>query len=221
MKPKTKKNKAMRKVLQAEIKKERCNAAALGLFNSSIPATSEPATAKEPEPEPEEEEPSKRLQILEASLKKKEEELQRRLGTHFADVKAGNGQPMNDKRNGQATLNRWDKQGKSIQNQIDSIEKTKEAIIRYKADRDYVKSVKNSLPKSISSLIDKKSLNQWKKYPNTFFVPGVNKARIIWDKKKGKVLHKFFNTITDPDQKKKFSDTYNALHAEFNNKSKK
>lgn len=50
-----------------------------------------------------------RLTILEDSLVKKEAEFQRRLDAHFADVKRGNGQPMNDKRNGQATLNRWDK----------------------------------------------------------------------------------------------------------------
>ena len=46
---------------------------------------------------------SKKLEILKNSLAKKEQELQRRFDVHFATVKQANGQPLNDKRNGQAT----------------------------------------------------------------------------------------------------------------------
>ena len=59
---------------------------------------------------------SKRLEILKQSLAKKEQELQRRFDEHFATVKQANGQPLNDKRNGQATLNKWEKQNNAIRN---------------------------------------------------------------------------------------------------------
>ena len=70
----------------------------------------------------------KKLEILKQSLAKKEQELQRRFDVHFATVKQANGQPLNDKRNGQATLNKWEKQNNAIRNLKDSIEKTKSAI---------------------------------------------------------------------------------------------
>jgi len=70
----------------------------------------------------------KRLEILQNSLQKKEAILDQKFDNHFADVKRGNGQPMNDKRNGQATLNRWESQNDSIRNQQKEIEKTKAAI---------------------------------------------------------------------------------------------
>ena len=53
---------------------------------------------------------SNRLEILKNSLEKKEQQLEKRFDDHFADVKRANGQPLNDKRNGQATMNRWERQ---------------------------------------------------------------------------------------------------------------
>ena len=49
---------------------------------------------------------SKRLEILKNSLVKKEQQFNEKLQTHFDTVKQSNGQPLNDKRNGQATLNK-------------------------------------------------------------------------------------------------------------------
>ncbi|MGL6038131.1 MAG: hypothetical protein ACRC0E_04485 [Soonwooa sp.] len=206
----------MRQVLTNEIKKERCNAAALGLFNASVVA--EDGKTSEETSNVSEDEKSKRLQILEASLVKKEAELQRRFEEHFGTWKQTNGQPMNDKRNGGAFFRKTERQNDAIRNLKESIQKTKDAIDREKSTAAYVKGVRSELPKSINSMIDNKSLNQWKKYPNTFFVPGVDKARIIWNKKKNRVEHKFTNTITDADQRKKFAQIFNSLHAEFNKK---
>jgi len=75
---------------------------------------------------------SKQLEILRKSLSNKEAELARRFDNHFATVKQANGQPLNDKRNGQATLDKWEKQNNSIRNQIAEIEKNK---ISYRAGR--------------------------------------------------------------------------------------
>lgn len=209
----------MRQVLNSEKVKEVCNAAALGMFNSAISnGMSEAEAAKEASSENTEEEKSKRLEILEASLAKKEAELERRFDEHFGTWKQTNGQPMNDKRNGNAFFNKVDRQNDGIRSLKDSIQKTKDAIDREKSTAAYVKGVRSELPKSINSLINKKSLTQWKKYPNTFFVSGVDKARIVWNKKKNRVEHKFTNTITDPEQRKKFAQIFNSLHSEFNKK---
>ena len=73
---------------------------------------------------------SKKLEILKQSLAKKEQELQRRFDEHFATVKQANGQPLNDKRNGQATLNKWEKQNNAIRTLKESIEKTKSDTLK-------------------------------------------------------------------------------------------
>ena len=57
---------------------------------------------------------SKKLEILKQSLAKKEEQLNAKFDQHFATVKQANGQPLNDKRNGQATLNKWERQNEGI-----------------------------------------------------------------------------------------------------------
>ncbi len=69
---------------------------------------------------------TKRLEILENSLAKKEAELARRVNEHFDDVMAANGQSLTDKRNDRATLDRWDEQSRMIRKTEKSIEWTKE-----------------------------------------------------------------------------------------------
>ena len=67
---------------------------------------------------------TKRLQILENSLIKKNDLFDEKLNNHFETVKQANGQPLNDKRNGQATLNKWDRQNESLLNLKENIEKS-------------------------------------------------------------------------------------------------
>ncbi|MCT4035585.1 hypothetical protein HZQ14_19375 [Elizabethkingia anophelis] len=153
-----------------------------------------------------------RLEILENSLAKKEVELQKRFDNHFSTWKQTNGQPMNDKRGGGAFFKKIEKQNDSIRNMQASIQKTKDAIDREKSTTAYVKGVKSGLPKSISSLIDKKGLTQWRKYPNRFFVVGVDKARIVYDEKGGFISHSYLSQIPNQEQYSIFRDIYNALN---------
>ena len=69
-----------------------------------------------------------RLDILKASLEKKQAEFNRKLNEHFADVKRTNGQPLNDKRNGYSTMKRWDRQNDALSRMQKEIEKTQTAI---------------------------------------------------------------------------------------------
>jgi hypothetical protein len=155
---------------------------------------------------------SKKIEILENSLVKKQQELQRRFDVHFDTVKQANGQPLNDKRNGQATLNKWEKQNDAIRNSIASVEKTKNAIETEKDKIAGIEAVNKDLPKEILALVSSGELIQWRKHPHTFFVPGVDKGRIVWLKKTKQLAHKFLSEIKDQDQKRKFAKTYNDLH---------
>ncbi len=154
---------------------------------------------------------SKRLEILKKSLAKKEQELQRRLDEHFATVKQANGQPLNDKRNGSATLKKWEKQNDGIRNVQTSIEKTKQAIEIEGNKVLEVELSKKYIPKEILQLVESGELIQWRKYPHTFFVHGVDKARIVWIEKTKQVAHKFLNEIPTIDQRKKFAQVFNLL----------
>lgn len=157
-----------------------------------------------------------RLDILKASLEKKQAKFDRKLNEHFADVKSTNGQPLNDKRNGFATMERWDRQNDALSRIQKEIEKTQTAIEREESRIRCIDRNKNSMPEEIQELIDNGTLKQWGKYPHIMFVEGVDKARIIWDSKKKTVMHKFVSSITDTEQRRKFARVYNSLNASIN-----
>lgn len=154
---------------------------------------------------------SKRLEILKNSLAKKEQQLNAKFDEHFATVKQANGQPLNDKRNGQATLNKWERQSDSIRTLQKSIETTKRAIEIEEMKIAQVEHVNGFIPAEILKLVESGDLIQWRKHPHTFFVPGVDKARIVWDEKRKVVCHKFVSAITVQEQRTKFVRTYNPL----------
>lgn len=159
---------------------------------------------------------SKRLEILKNSLAKKEQQLNAKFDQHFATVKQANGQPLNDKRNGQATLNKWERQSDSIRTLQKSIETTKRTIEIEEMKIAQVEHVNGFIPAEILKLVESGDLIQWRKHPHTFFVPGVDKARIVWDEKSKKVAHKFVGEIKDQEQRTKFVRTYNTLNSLLN-----
>lgn len=159
---------------------------------------------------------SKRLEILENSLKKKENKFNERFNDYLSDVKSANGQPLNDKRNGISTLNRWGKKEDSLRTIEKDIEKTKQAIEQEQKKIDNVNFVNEYIPQPIKDLVEKGILNQWRKYPNRFFVEGVEKARIIFDKEKGTVLNQYYKSIPTKEQREKFAKVFNELKDSLN-----
>jgi hypothetical protein len=149
-----------------------------------------------------------RLEILKASLQKKEERFDSKLAGHFASVKQANGQPLNDKRNGSATLSKWEGQNDALRAIQDGIEVTKRAIEREESRIAAVSSV--ALPDAIRKMVDAGELVQWRKHPNCFFVAGVDRGRIVWDEQKQVVAHRYLREVP-ADQYPKFRDTYNGL----------
>jgi len=156
---------------------------------------------------------SKRLEILNRSLERKIEAMDAKIGAHFDSVRSANGQPLNDKRNGRATMASWDRQNDAIRSIADGIEKTKAAIEREQAKILRVESVADSLPGPIKREIAAGLLTQWRKHPRTFFVAGVDKARIVL-LDDGRLAHRYAASITDADQRRTFARTYNALSKE-------
>ena len=157
-----------------------------------------------------------RLDILKASLEKKQAKFNEKLNEHFTDVKSTNGQPLNDKRNGAATMNRWNRQNDVLSNIKKEIEKTEHAIEREESKIRALEYSKNAMPIEMQKLIDEGILKQWGKWPHIMFVNGVDKARIIWDDKKKVVMHKFAKSLTDKEQRKKFAQVYNSLYKAIN-----
>lgn len=160
---------------------------------------------------------SKKLEILKQSLAKEEEQLNAKFDQHFATVKQANGQPLNDKRNGQATLNKWERQNEGVRTMQKSIEATKQAIEIEEYKIKGVEHANTFIPVEIQKLVETGELIQWRKHPHTFFVPGVDKARIVWDEKRKVVAHKFVSAITVQDQRTKFVRIFNPLAAVLNN----
>jgi hypothetical protein len=159
---------------------------------------------------------SNRLSVLKNSLAKKEALFEQKLEIHFDTVKQANGQPLNDKRNGAATLRKWDRQNDALHNLKESIQKTKDAIEWEEGTIRVVADANEVTPPQILSLVESGILQQWRKHPNTFFVTGVEKARIVWDNKKKVVAYKYLSAITDKDQRAKFAEIYNSLFQELN-----
>ncbi len=154
-----------------------------------------------------------RLEILKGSLARKEADLDSRIGAHFGAVKAANGQPLNDKRNGPSTLARWDRQNDGIRTAMDGVEKTKRAIDREEAAIARVAAEADGLPDPIKARIADGTLSQWRKHPRTFFVAGVEKARLVL-LDDGRLAHRYVREITDADQRRVFAKTFNTLSAE-------
>ena len=156
---------------------------------------------------------TKRLEILQNSLLKKEAILDQKFDNHFADVKRGNGQPMNDKRNGQATLSRWESQNDSIRNQKKEIEKTKAAIEFEQGKILDCQSVLKDLPKPFLDAVESGEITQWRKFPNRFFVKDGGRGRIIWEK--NKVLCSYVPDAGTPERVA-FAACFNKLKTQIN-----
>ena len=154
---------------------------------------------------------SARMEVLQRSLERKQAAFDARLSAHFDAVRATNGQPLNDKRNGAATLRQWERQNDALRSAQAGIEVTQAAIEREAETIERVAAVE--LPAAIQSRIDAGELSQRRKHPNTFFVTGVGKARIVL-RPDGQVAHRYARCITDPEQRRVFARVYNAIHAE-------
>ncbi|HCJ3180325.1 TPA: hypothetical protein NRM86_001850 [Klebsiella pneumoniae] len=158
---------------------------------------------------------SNRLEILKSSLAKKEGLFNERLQHHFDTVKQANGQPLNDKRNGRATLNKWDKQSDALRNLENSIQRTKDAIEREEMKIALADSV--DIPEFMRQAINDGRITQWRKHPRFFFVTGVKHGRIVFDETTGMIAHRYANKVSK-DEYPIFRDVFNSLNKQCREK---
>ena len=158
---------------------------------------------------------TKRLDILKKSLEKKEAALQLLFDTHFATIKQANGQPLNDKANGAATLAKWERQNTAIRRQQAEVEKTQAAIESEEGKMCEAAWYYNRMPKVLTRLIDDGMLVQWYKHPHILFVKGVYKARIVYDMETREVAYRYLKEVTDRVQYAIFRDVYNGIRREL------
>lgn len=151
---------------------------------------------------------SRRLEILQQSLEKKQAEFDGRLQAHFDDVKSANGQPLNDKRNGRATFDRWERQNDGLRTMQTEIEKTQRAIEREQHKIDRV--ARTPIPDFLKPMLESGEISQWRKYPNRFFVKGVEKARIIWFEDKQTFGYSHIQGLP-PEQRSLFKEAYDKI----------
>ncbi|WP_154899445.1 hypothetical protein [Serratia ficaria] len=151
----------------------------------------------------------KRLETLKLSLAKKEGLFNERLNVHFETVKQANGQPLNDKRNGMATLSKWGKQNDSLRRLEASIQRTKDAIEREEMKVATASMV--TIPAFMQKAIDEGLITQWRKFPRFFFVNGVKHGRIVLDEKSGTIGHRYLSRVSQ-DEYPTFRDVFNTLN---------
>lgn len=152
---------------------------------------------------------SRRLEILKASLAKKQTLFDQRLQQHFDTVKEANGQPLNDKRNGRTTLNKWDKQSDALRNLEGSIQRTKDAIEREEMRIALAESV--TIPVYMQEAIDAGLITQWRKHPRFFFVNGVKHGRIVLNEENGTIGYRYLNKVSK-EEYPTFRDVFNKLN---------
>ena len=155
---------------------------------------------------------SKKLEILKQSKVKKEENLNRRFSEHFSEVREANGQPLNDKRNGAATLNRWERQNDGIQKQIESIKKTEAAIEREVDKVNDTQSNYELMPDFLKKKIDEGELKQWRRFPHILFVKGVDGGRLKVDFENKAVTYTHLSEVSI-EHYPIFRDTVNEIRA--------
>ncbi|KZR30416.1 hypothetical protein [Enterobacter genomosp. S] len=158
---------------------------------------------------------SKRLEVLKASLSKKEKLFSDKLQQHFDTVKQANGQPLNDKRNGRATLNKWDKQSDALRNLENSIQRTKDAIELEEMKIAFGDSV--DIPDFMQKAIEDGLIIQWRKHPRFFFVTGVKHGRIVLDEETGMIAHRYLSKVSK-EEYPTFRDVFNKLNKQCREK---
>lgn len=153
---------------------------------------------------------TKRLEILKNSLIKKETSFNEKLDVHFSDVKQGQGEPMRGHRRGNQILARWEKQDDQLRKLDADVEITKNAIEREESKIGYCERTLKEMPDFMGEAVENGKIKQWRKYPNMFFVSGVDKARIIYNIEKNQLSNKFTENLT-AEEKEIFESVYREL----------
>ena len=78
-------------------------------------------------------------------------------------------------------MDRWEKQSSTIRNAQNEVKKTERAIEREEGKLAEVEYANGKLPQYVLDMVVAGEITQWRKHPNTFFVPCVDKGRVFVD----------------------------------------
>ena len=168
--------------------------------------------------------PTKRLEILNNSLAKKQKIFNDLFIAHTEEVKKAQGEPLRCNRRGNKILNTWEKTAQRLTIKLKEIKKTQRAIDRekYKSQKKEKALMKHQ--PHIKKMIEDGILSIWRKHERIAFVVGVDRARIYFEEVDGVYYlegHKFYNQIECQEQKEKFKTIYNDIRAKETPKPKK
>lgn len=147
----------------------------------------------------------KRLEILLNSLKKKEELFE--LAEYNRAVLA-----VDFHRLGMCDIKKYRKKLKAEKKALYDLQTTKNAIKQEEEILKRVEQAKGAFPKVIINLIENKTIKQWRKRENVFFVDGVNYASIIYEK--GMVKPRYYERLQvlgEIDMIQKYCDVFNYI----------
>ncbi|NCX95785.1 MAG: hypothetical protein EBX41_05120 [Chitinophagia bacterium] len=163
---------------------------------------------------------SQRLEILKNSLIKKEERQQYLLSQFYGGWHGRQGQPIDlSRKSDRALLNRTDKYDNALRNISAEIQKTKDAIEREEGKLRQVELTNQILPASLLEFVNRGELIQWRKYPNTFFIPGIEKVRLIWKPKENKLFTRYGEYL-QKSQKQEFVNLVQRILDAIDNEQK-
>jgi len=168
--------------------------------------------------------PTKRLEILNNSLTKKQKIFNDLFITYTEEVKKAQGEPLRGHRRGNKILNTWEKTAQRLTIKLKEIKKTQRAIDRetYKGKKKEKALIKHQ--PHIKKMIEDGILSVWRKHERIAFVVGVDRARIYFEEVDSVYYlegHKFYNQIECQEQKEKFKTIYNDIRAKETPKPKK
>jgi hypothetical protein len=112
-------------------------------------------------------------------------------------------------------MRQWERQNDSIRTALAEVEKTERAIEREEYKIAIVESMNKRLPKILLDAVESGEITQWRKYPNRFFVPGVESARMIWQEKDKTLYYNNLTGVTG-EERKRFAEVYKRLADELN-----
>lgn len=169
-------------------------------------------------------EQTKRLEILNNSLTKKQKIFNDLFIAHTEEVKKAQGEPLRGHRRGNKILKTWEKTAQRLTIKLKEIKKTQRAIDREKyKGKKKEKALMKHQP-HIKKMIEDGILSVWRKHERIAFVVGVDRARIYFEEIDSVYYiekHKFYNEIECPEQKEKFKNIYNDIRAKETPKSTK
>jgi hypothetical protein len=155
--------------------------------------------------------PRTREQVLVDSLARKQQQFDNRFAVHFDEATARQGQPWHDNAKDRSARKRLDRQDAALHTLKESIQKTEDALARERRKVAAVERTAAILPAAILEALESGTLSQWRRHPTTFFVHGVERARLVWDVDRQQLTTRYLGELKEETARARFLEVARAL----------